>query len=583
MRTRPEDQLKRMLEQTLIPPTTVTELDPDTIDATTSRIASLTGSLSEAYQFNSQHTHASFNRLPDAATRATVRKFYFETTLSAFTRLHRDGSRWSMHAQNLPPRFQQLLSPLWSNAAAVDAMYTVDVLLLAEGILWRSVPGAPGFISEKQWSDVQAGELQEAFPDRDLAASDGLLFVVGHLTRASYLTGDRAARSVGLAAGVVAGALFAAGASANSGISIQIVDAFIDALANRALGCDGVERSLAAVLTLSAESEEFSPPPPETDDATATDGVGALSGSTTDRAEDEAAGPGAEALAVAVRWEALPASGRDAVAEALDSATDVSESGQDPVLRRVAHRIFERSVQEFFGAEQSSTQLPADLVHHTLPDPLGIPLPTGDPDTEEASLAQVLAGRRVVRSYERGALALEELSTVLRLAAGSTDTEDGYGVRGIPKFPYPSIGGLDSNELGVIINNVSGIEPGYYVYDKVGHALSPRLKGDMRLSLVTATFESEWLFYAPAVLVLANDQQKVAWKYKTRGYRISHLDQGALLQNLSLVATAQGLGSCPVAGYFDEVLNRILGYTGQDKFVASLLALGRPNRLGHGG
>ncbi len=580
MRTRPDDQLKRMLEQTLIPPTTVIELDPDTIDETTSRIGSLAGSLSEAYQLNSQHTHASYGRLPDAATRATVRKFYFETTLSAFTRLHNDGSRWTLHAQHLPPRFQQLLSPLWNNAAAVDAMYTVDVLLLVDGTLWRSVPGAAGFIREKKWTEVQARELQAAFPDRDLSASDGLLFIIGHLTRASYLTGDRAMRSVGLATGVVAGALFTAGASAQSGIDIQIADAFIDAFANRALGCDGVERSLAAVLCMASRPMAPAPAPaPEesipsgTPEATAGDGK-----ETT----EEPAGPSTEALAMAAQWETLPTSGRAAVTEALASAADVAEAGQDPVLRRVLHRVFERSVQEFFSGEQATTQLPAELVRYTLPDPSGIPLPSCEPDTE-ATLAEVLAGRRVVRSYERGGLAVEELSAMLRLAAASTGTEDGYGVRSLPKFPYPSIGGLDSNELGLIISNVVGIEPGYYVYDKVGHALVPRQRGDLRLSLVSATFESEWLFYAPVVLVLVNDQQKVAWKYKTRGYRISHLDQGALMQNLSLAATAQGLGSCPVAGYFDEVLNRILGYAGQDKFIASLIALGRPNSLGHGG
>ena len=35
----PADQLRRMLEQTLVPPTQVIELDPDTIGATTARLA----------------------------------------------------------------------------------------------------------------------------------------------------------------------------------------------------------------------------------------------------------------------------------------------------------------------------------------------------------------------------------------------------------------------------------------------------------------------------------------------------------------------------------------------------------------
>ncbi|NOJ58893.1 SagB/ThcOx family dehydrogenase [Arthrobacter sp. 260] len=595
MTTRPDDQLRRMLEQTLIPPTTVTELDPDTIDSTTSRVGSVAGSLAESYQLNSQHTLASYTRLPDDDTRSTVRKFYFETTLNAFNRLHEQETRWTLHASELPARLQQLLSPMWSNPAVVDSLYALDVLVLIDGALWRCVPGAPGFLLEKSWESAHQSKLQAAVPDQDLGASDGLIFVVGHLARSSYLSGDRAVRSVGLTAGVLTGAIFAAGAHPAVEIGVRIIENFIDATANQVLGCDGVERSLVAVLNLAAAPQPGPPPSapapaasvptspptpsPAAADAKADPATDAVPGS---HQPGPVAGRSAEALEVAAQFDGLTASDRLAVNEALAATADVLELGLPATLQRVTHRIFERSVQEFFTAEQGSTQLPDELVHFTRPDGAGIPLPEV-PDVPEATLAEALQLRRSVRSYENIPLELDELAGLLHLAAGSTGTEDGYGVRGMPKFPYPSIGGLDSNELGLIISRVEGVVPGYYVYDKVGHALVPRLRGDLRLSLVTATFESEWLFYAPVVLALVNDQKKVNWKYKTRGYRISHLDQGALMQNLGLVAAALGLGSCAVAGYFDEVLNRILGYEGQDAFVAALMAVGRPNRLSHGG
>ena len=577
--TRPDDQLKRMLEQTLIPPTSVVELDPDTIDATTSRLASQRGSLAESYQLNSQHTRATLSRLPDAAARSTIRTFYFETTLTAFTQLHEKGTRWTLHASALPERVQALLSPLWTDPAVVDALYSVDVHALIDGTVWRSVPGAPGFLREKDWTAVQQAELEAAVPGRDLTATDGVLFVVGHLTRASYLSGDRAVRSVGLTAGVVTGGLLRAGADPLSGIDVGIIDAFIDAPVNHALGCDGVERALAAILTLHARPATSGTGVADTSEAA--DPADAAAPNPADPTAP-ASGPSAEALDLATRWDALSARARAGVEEMLQSAEEVDASGRTADLGRLTHRLFERSVQEFFSTERQSTQLPARLVVHTSPAVDGIPLPDVEPDGE-AGLADVLRARRSVRSYERGPLGLDSLARLVRMAAGATGREDGYGVRGLPKFPYPSIGGLDSNELGVIVNAVEGMEPGYYVYDKVGHALVRRIRGDLRLPLVSATFESEWLFYAPVVFVLVNDQAKVAWKYKTRGYRISHLDQGALMQNLSLAATAHGLGSCPVAGYFDEVLARVLGYEGTDAFIASLVAVGRPTRLGHGG
>lgn len=582
---RPEDQLKRMLEQTLIPPTTVVELDPDSVDATTTRIADTHGSLSEMYQLNSQHTPATLQRLPDAASRRTIRTFYFETTMKSFEKQKAQGHGRTLQASDLPSRIASVLSPLWSDPAVVDSLYGVDVLVLIDGAVWRSVPGTTGFLREKQWTEQQQALLREGLPKRELEGK-GVVFLVGHLARTAYLAGDRTARSIGVMTGIVSGALHRASMSA--AIDLEIVDGYVDAHVNNAAGCDGVERSVTAVLLLS--------PRPEPSPATAGGGDGAAKTEPMEAPAGDAEPPGessapqttqtstvdAETAAVAERWKSLSGPARAAVLEAIEAAADVDEGGSKASLGRLMHRVFERSVQEFFTSERQSTQLPPELIRHCRSHPDGIPLPDVEPDSE-VRLTDVLAGRRSVRSFEQGSLTAEDLSRIIRPAAGVTDWEDGYGVRGIPKLPYPSIGGLDSNELGVLVFNVEGIEPGYYIYDNVAHALVPKLRGDMRLSLVSATFESEWLFYAPVVFVLANDQEKVAWKYKTRGYRISHLDQGALMQNLALTATAHGFGACPVAGYFDEVLARTLGYEGTDTFIASLVAVGRPTRLGHGG
>ncbi|MDN5586684.1 MAG: SagB/ThcOx family dehydrogenase [Brevibacterium sp.] len=196
------------------------------------------------------------------------------------------------------------------------------------------------------------------------------------------------------------------------------------------------------------------------------------------------------------------------------------------------------------------------------------------------TLVEALSERRSVRDFGKGAIDFAELSGVLRLAAAKNGSEDGYGTRDLPLVPYPSIGGLDSNVLGVIINDVDGLEPGYYRYDSISHGLAPVMRGDMRLILQRNTFETEWIFFAPVVFVLNNCQSKVNWKYMTRGYRISHMDQGALLQNLYLASTAHGLGACAIAGFLDDELNEALRNTGTDQFVSALVAMGRPLQYG---
>lgn len=293
--------------------------------------------------------------------------------------------------------------------------------------------------------------------------------------------------------------------------------------------------------------------------------------------------PDPQALELARDINALGPGSRTSLEECLAAITDLTDTGVDPLLRRVIHRLFERSVAEFFSDETAtSTQLPAHLVRYTVPDPQARPLP--EPGEElPAGLVETLSRRRSRRNFANRAMGARELGDMLHLAVARNGVEDGYGTRDMPLFPYPSIGGLDAVEIGVVVNRLEGFEPGYYRYDKIGHGLVPVLRGDMRMALVNATFESEWLFYAPVVLVLANNQAKVSWKYKTRGYRISMLDLGAALQNLYLSSTAHELSCCAVAGYDDAALNALLRHPVGDLAVGALVAVGPPAVAGGAG
>lgn len=287
-----------------------------------------------------------------------------------------------------------------------------------------------------------------------------------------------------------------------------------------------------------------------------------------------------EAERMAAEITKLSEGSRAVVQEILDALSDLRDRDIDPQLRHVIHAVFERSVAEFFSVETAtSTQLPDELVRHTLPDPDAIALP--EPQVpDDADLSEILARRRSRRDFANRPMTMQELGDVLHMSLARNSTEDGYGTRDMPLFPYPSIGGLDAVHLGVIVQRVDGLENGYYVYDKIGHGLVRQVKGDMRMALVDATFESEWLFYAPVVLVLANDQRKVSWKYHTRGYRISMLDLGAALQNLYLASTATGMSCCAVAGYHDTQLNDLLRYPKGDLSVGVLVSIGPPGGPG---
>lgn len=277
------------------------------------------------------------------------------------------------------------------------------------------------------------------------------------------------------------------------------------------------------------------------------------------------------------RLLALPPDLRGALVSVLDAAEDLQHrcevDGGRPDLRRLLHTVFVRSVMEFFTEAPTSMQLPESLIHHLLPSPQAIALPSVDTDLE-VPLGGTLDQRRSQRSFSNQPLTLQEVANLLYWAVGTRGTEAGYGVRGVPLFRYPSIGGLAALEFQLVAHAVEGLPQGRYRYDAVGHGLVPIDLGDMRVLLDEVTFDAEWLFHAPAVIACLHDQGKIAWKYRTRGYRFSHIDLGTALQNLYLTATALDLGGCAVAGFFDAEANDLLGLDGQDRFLSLLFACG---------
>jgi len=293
---------------------------------------------------------------------------------------------------------------------------------------------------------------------------------------------------------------------------------------------------------------------------------------------DKDAKPIDEKVVEAVRG--LTGDAARALEEIVNAIEDAKAAGvKDPNLRQIIHQVFMRSVREYFTMRMRSTKLPPSLLEYyrASSHPERIALSSEFP-SRQMLLDEALRQRRSIRDYAKEPMPLEQLAEILRAALGKTGEEDGYGVRDLPLFPYPSIGGLSAIEVGVVAQRVQGLEPGYYIYDQVGFNLVPKIRGDLRLAMQDVTFESEWLLFAPVIIVLVHRASKFEWKYHTRGYRLSHIDMGAALQNLYLSAWASGIGVCAVAGFLDEPINRLLGYDGRDSYVSLIVGMGAPAR-----
>lgn len=254
------DQLRRMLEQTLVPPDKVVELDPDTISSTTGRLGSLRGNLAERYQLNSCLTQGRWARLADQESASTIEEFYFTTAADGYDQLLSDQSRWALPFKSAPSWVSETFLPLTSSPAMTSAMYSADLLVAFDSALWKVVPNRPGLQFEGSWSPELMRQATSAVPT--LAANEpepmGLVCIIGNLARASYLSGDRAFRQSAISCGLILGQILAVLATITCEARFTWTSQFIDYLVNDASRCDGVERGvqIMGIVEMSDKDEK---------------------------------------------------------------------------------------------------------------------------------------------------------------------------------------------------------------------------------------------------------------------------------------------------------------------------------------
>ncbi len=194
-----------------------------------------------------------------------------------------------------------------------------------------------------------------------------------------------------------------------------------------------------------------------------------------------------------------------------------------------------------------------------------------------------------MRSFGATPLSLLELSRLLWASAGITTSfitphgQDFYRAA-------PTAGALYPIETYVVANRVEGLEPGLYHYRVAGvdilerpivegsHSLEQLKTGDLRSEISAAALDQPMCAKAGAVFMWTAVFARSEWKYRERAYRYFYLDAGHMAAHLSLAAVAQGLGSCPVAAFYDDEVNALLGVDGQTEGIVYMTAVGTPAR-----
>jgi SagB-type dehydrogenase family enzyme len=191
------------------------------------------------------------------------------------------------------------------------------------------------------------------------------------------------------------------------------------------------------------------------------------------------------------------------------------------------------------------------------------------------TLWDAVGARRSQRMFATEGIAADQLATLLHAAYGVTHVlESPQGDGALPLRAVPSGGALYPLELYVAALRVGGLEAGLYHFDPLQRALETVRVGLTPEELASLSTYPEIVSPCAVLLVIAAVFGRTRFKYGLRGYRFALLEAGHVGQNVVLAATALGLGSVPLGGFYDRPTDELLGLDGVNESTLYTVAVG---------
>jgi len=170
-----------------------------------------------------------------------------------------------------------------------------------------------------------------------------------------------------------------------------------------------------------------------------------------------------------------------------------------------------------------------------------------------------------------GALTVDNVGPLLLMTAGVRR----YGVSRVKRWAATG-GNLGSVELFLIANRVEGLKPGTYFYEAEDHALSlvERRRERMPLNDFVRRVQANRSGDIPDALVIFTGAfHRLREKYGAFGYRLTHLDSGAGISQMRLLAGALKIPCHPMHLWPDDLIEDFLKLEPLDEIPTGVLPL----------
>ncbi|MGV1097880.1 SagB/ThcOx family dehydrogenase [Thiovibrio sp. JS02] len=241
-----------------------------------------------------------------------------------------------------------------------------------------------------------------------------------------------------------------------------------------------------------------------------------------------------------------------------------------PELRdSLGHRYFQETKLARDGMRsQLRSSIQETETFKTYPEAEKILLPRTWPG-EGPSLVEILQQRRSLRKFADTPLSLSDLALLLWASQGITGRSGFYFFR-----TAPSAGALYPLETYLAIERVEGLAPGLYHLDVQGFQLERLRAASPGQALAAACLAQGFLARAAVNCIWTAVFRRSMAKYGHRGGRYIGMDAGHVCQNLILAAEFLGHGVCPVAAFFDDEVNALIGVDGIEESTLYLASIG---------
>jgi len=191
---------------------------------------------------------------------------------------------------------------------------------------------------------------------------------------------------------------------------------------------------------------------------------------------------------------------------------------------------------------------------------------------DNIDLISTIQNRRSHRNFRDEPLSLEELSFLLWATQGIRKRADeATAFRNVP-----SAGCRHALETYLCILNVTGLDMRIYRYLPLEHQLLViSLHENLPEDIVTATFYQSFIGKAPVTFIWTTIPYRMEWRYHIAAHKVIAIDAGHVCQNLYLACSAIGGGTCAVAAYHQELMDKLLEVDGNNEYVIYLAAVGK--------